>query len=299
MNKTHLHSHYYDAREYVDWVANVPFLLIHAGCLAVVWTGWSATAVVVAFATLAARMFGLTGGFHRYFSHRSYKTSRLFQFVLAWLGCAAAQKGPLWWAAHHRYHHRHSDTHEDVHPPGVKGFFWAHMGWVMSPSNDNTRYELMPDFADYPEMRWVNEHHYMPPASLIVVLLGLGQGLKVWAPELGAGPLQLLVWGFFISTTVLYHVTFSVNSFGHTFGRRRYGTDDDSRNNLWVALLTAGEGWHNNHHRFPGSARQGFYWWEIDMTHYALRILSWLGIVWDLREPSRAVLEEGRKGDVV
>ena len=294
MDKTHLHSHYAGTEERVDWIGNLPFLAVNLGTLSVLWTGWSPIALLVAFTTLALRMFGLTAGYHRYFSHRSFGTSRAFQFVLAFLGCAAAQMGPLWWAAHHRHHHRHSDTHEDVHPPGVKGFFWAHMGWVMSPSNEATRLDLVPDLTAYPELRWINRHHYVPPATLIVVLLALGAALQAWAPGLGTGPGQLVAWGFFASTTVLYHVTFAVNSFGHTFGRRRYETGDDSRNNWLVALLTAGEGWHNNHHRYPGSARQGFYWWEVDATHYALTALSWLGVVWDLRQPSAAVLEEGR-----
>jgi stearoyl-CoA desaturase (delta-9 desaturase) len=295
VSDAHLHSHYMDAEERIDWIGNLPFLAVNLGALAVLWTGWSPVAVGVACVTLAVRMFGLTAGYHRYFCHRSFKTSRAFQFVLAWLGCSAAQMGPLWWAAHHRHHHRHSDTHEDVHPPGVKGFLWAHMGWIMSPSNEKTRLDLVPDLSRYPELRWINRHHYVPPAMLIVALLVLGTWLATAYPELGTGPAQMLAWGFFLSTTVLYHVTFAVNSFAHTFGRRRYDTRDDSRNNWWVALLTAGEGWHNNHHRFPGSARQGFYWWEIDMTHYGIVLLSWARIVWDVRGPTAAVLDEGSR----
>jgi len=295
MDDARLHTHYMDAEERVDWVGNIPFLLVNLGSGLVLWTGVSAIALSVAVVTLAVRMFGLTGGYHRYFCHRSFRTSRTFQFVLAWLGCAAAQMGPLWWAAHHRHHHRHSDTHSDVHPPGVKGFLWAHMGWLMSPSNERTRLDLVPDLAQYPELRWLNRHHYVPPATLIVGLLGAGAWLQSAYPALGTSPLQMLAWGFFVSTTVLYHVTFAVNSFAHTFGRRRFDTGDDSRNNWLVALLTAGEGWHNNHHRFPGSARQGFYWWEVDMTHYGILLLSWLGVVWDVRGPTATVLEEGRR----
>ena len=168
MDNARAHTHYMDAEERVDWIGNIPFLLVNLGSVLVLWTGVSTVALCVAFITLAVRMFGLTGGYHRYFCHRSFGTSRFFQFVLAWTGCAAAQMGPLWWAAHHRHHHRHSDTHQDVHPPGVKGFLWAHMGWVMSPSNERTRLDLVPDLAAYPELRWLNRHHYVPPAVLIV-----------------------------------------------------------------------------------------------------------------------------------
>lgn len=294
-SNAHVRSHYRGAGEEVRWIGNIPFLVVHAACLMVLWTGWSPIALLMAFVTLAARMFGLTGGYHRYFSHRSFQTSRFFQFVLAWLGCAAAQMGPLWWAAHHRHHHRHSDTEHDVHPPGVKGFFWAHMGWIMSPTNQETRLDLVPDLTTYPELRWLNRFHYVAPISLAVLLWLLGDALATYAPALGTSGWQMLAWAFFVSTTALYHITFAVNSFGHVFGSRRYDTDDDSRNNWIVALLAGGEGWHNNHHRYPGSARQGFYWWEIDMTHYGLQLLALVGIVWDVRAPSKAVLQEGQR----
>ena len=278
----------------VTWTTNLPFLGVHAGCVLVLWTGVSPLAAGVGLVTLLVRMFGLTGGYHRYFCHHSFKTTRVFQFTLAAVGSAAAQKGPLWWAGHHRSHHRYSDTDADVHPPGVKGFYWAHMGWVMSPANVRTRTEWVPDLVRFPELRWLDRHHYAPPVCLAVGLFMLGTWLGRTQPQLGTSGLQLLAVAFFLSTTLLYHLTFAVNSVGHTVGEQRYATRDASRNGLLLALVTAGEGWHNNHHRYPTSERQGFYWWEIDMTHYLVVLLAWLGIVWDVRGPSAEVLAEGR-----
>ena len=277
----------------VYWFGNLPFLGVHLACFLVFWTGVSTTALVIAFITLSVRMFGVTGGYHRYFCHRAFKTTRAFQFVLAYLGAMAAQMGPLWWAGHHRSHHRHSDTEEDVHSPGVQGVFWAHAGWIMCPKNKPTKFEWVPDFAKFPELRWLDRNHYVAPISLGVFLFALGQWLATAYPQLGTNGWQLLVVALFCSTTVLYHATFAVNSLGHRFGSRRYETRDASRNSLWLALVTGGEGWHNNHHRYPASERQGFYWWEIDPTHYVIVLLSWVGIVWGIRGPAAAVLQEG------
>ena len=282
-----------DSTDTIDVVRNLPFIGVHVACLAAIWTGVSPVAVAVAFLTLASRMFGLTAGYHRYFCHKAFKTSRVFQFVLAFLGTAAAQKGPLWWAGHHRSHHRYTDTEEDVHPPGVKGFYWAHAGWIMSPKNQPTKEEWVADLMKYPELRWLDRNHYVAPIALGVALFGLGEWLATAAPALGTSGWQMVVIALLWSTTTLYHVTFAVNSVGHTFGTRRYATDDESRNSFWLALVTGGEGWHNNHHRYPASERQGFYWWEIDFTHYGVVLLSWLGIVWDIRGPAPAVLSEG------
>lgn len=279
--------------ERIEWLKNVPFLVLQLACLLVFWTGASPVAVVIGLVTLLARMFGLTAGYHRYFCHRAFKTSRAFQFVLAWLGASAAQRGPLWWAGHHRWHHRHSDTEHDVHPPGVKGMLWAHAGWIMSAGNNRTRTEWVRDFARYRELRWLDANHHVAPVSLGVALFGLGHWLGAAYPALGTSGEQLVVVALFCSTTVLYHVTFAVNSIGHRFGSRRYSTRDASRNSFWLALVTAGEGWHNNHHRYPASERQGFYWWEIDLTHYGVVLLSWLRLVWDVRGPSTEVLREG------
>ena len=264
---------------------------IHAACLGVIWVGISPIAVAVCAALYLLRMFAITGGYHRYFSHRTYKTSRLFQFILAFIGASSAQKGPLWWAGHHRHHHRHSDTDEDIHPPS-KGLWWAHVGWVVSPAYLETRMHEVKDLARYPELRFIDEWHLIAPVALGVSMFALGLGLE--AAGFDTNGWQMLIWGFFISTTLVYHGTFVINSLTHKWGRRRFATTDNSRNSFILSLITLGEGWHNNHHRYPGSERQGFYWWEIDLTHYALTVLSWFGIVWDLRKPPAHIYEEAR-----
>jgi stearoyl-CoA desaturase (delta-9 desaturase) len=253
-------------------IKTVPFILMHVVILAVIFTGISLPAVLLCVGLYLVRMWGLTAGYHRYFSHRSYKTTRTFQFLLALLGTTAAQKGPLWWAAHHRRHHKYTDQQGDVHSPRQNGFWWSHVGWVVSDMYDATDWEAIKDFSRFPELRWLNRWHLIPPVVLgVLCFLVLG-----W---------QGLVVGFFTSTVILYHGTFSINSLAHMWGSRRYKTGDDSRNNLWLALLTGGEGWHNNHHHYMASAKQGFYWWEIDYSYYVLRVLSWLRVVWDLRRP--------------
>lgn len=262
----------------VDWFRVLPFIGMHLACLGVLWVGWSWTAVWVAVALYAVRMFAITGFYHRYFSHRSYKTSRAAQFVFAVIGASSAQRGPLWWAAHHRHHHRHSDTEHDVHSPRHHGFWWAHMGWITAPGNFPTAFERVPDLTKYPELRFLDRFDILVPIALAVTLFLVG----------GA---QLLVWGFFISTVVLFHCTCFINSLAHQLGSQRYETGDDSRNSLLLALLTFGEGWHNNHHKYPGSARQGFFWWEIDLTYYGLALLQRLGIISDLRQPPARLLE--------
>jgi stearoyl-CoA desaturase (delta-9 desaturase) len=234
-------------------------------------------------------MFGITAGYHRYFSHRTYKTSRAFQFVLGFLGAMSAQKGPLWWASHHRRHHGYSDSADDVHSPVVRGFWWSHVGWFLCRKYGETDVQSIRDLNAYPELRVLNRFHALPPAALSVVTLGIGGLLRVIAPGMNTSATQMLVWGFFISTVLVYHGTFVVNSLAHVFGTRRFPTKDESRNNLLIALITLGEGWHNNHHYAPSSERQGFYWWEIDVSHYILKTLSWCGLVWDLQPPpSRA-----------
>jgi stearoyl-CoA desaturase (delta-9 desaturase) len=254
---------------------------IHAASLLVFVVGAPLEAVLLCVATYAIRVFGITGGYHRYFAHKSFKTSRVFQFVLAWLACSATQKGPLWWAGTHRRHHRYADAPGDPHSPR-EGFYYAHQGWVFDSKWEGTPSDAMRDFAAYPELVWLNRYHWVPPLVLAVACYGIG-GF--------AG----LVWGFAVSTTLLWHATYSVNSFAHIFGRRRYETGDTSRNNWLVALLTFGEGWHNNHHYYMASVRQGFFWWEIDVTYYVLRGLAALGIVWDLRLPTEAIVDGGSR----
>ena len=265
----------------VDWPRVLPFALMHAGCLGVLWVGTSGTAVGVAAALFVVRMFAVTAFYHRYFSHRAFRTSRAAQFVFALLGASAVQRGPLWWASHHRHHHAHADRPDDSHSAREHGFFWSHMGWFLSRANFATRMELVPDLARYPELRWLDRYDAAVPALLAVALYALGAGLET--AGVATSGAQLVVWGFCVSTIALYHVTFAINSLAHTHGSRRYATRDDSRNNWWLAIVTLGEGWHNNHHHFPGAARQGFYWWEIDLSYYGLRLLHLLRIVRDLR----------------
>jgi stearoyl-CoA desaturase (delta-9 desaturase) len=265
-------------KEQIEWVAMVPFWSVQIAAVAgVVALGWSWSGLALALASYYVRMFGVSAGYHRYLSHRSFKTSRAFQFVLAVLATTSAQKGPLWWAAHHRAHHKHSDMPEDVHSAKLRGFWWAHVGWILVRRYVPTEMDRVKDLAKYPELRWLNRWHLLPPVAFAV---GLYLTLGLWG----------LLWGFFVSTTLLWHGTFTVNSVSHLFGKRRYATTDESRNSFLMALfVTCGEGWHNNHHYYQRSERQGFYWWEVDTTHYALKVMSWLGLVWDLHEPPKHV----------
>ena len=278
----------------VDWPRVLPFLLVHAGCLGVAWTGASGIAIATAIALFWLRMFAITAFYHRYFSHRAFRTSRAAQFVFALLGATAVQRGPLWWAAHHRQHHAQADGLADPHSPKVHGFLWSHVKWFLARENFATREKLVRDLARFPELRWLDRWDAAVPAALALALHGVGAWLERAAPALGTGPWQMLVWGFCISTVALWHATFTINSLAHRFGSRRYATRDESRNNGWLALLTLGEGWHNNHHRYPAAARQGFYWWEIDISYLALKVLSALGIVWGLRPVPAAIRDSHR-----
>ncbi len=254
-------------------VGAVPFWTIHLVALAgVVYAGLSWSGLCLAVGTYFVRMVVVTAGYHRYFSHRTFKTSRLFQFLLAFGAQSAAQKGVLWWAAHHRWHHKHSDTPQDVHSALQRGFWYAHLGWILGPGNNETRLELVGDLAKYPELRFLNRKRIQLLPALVYALACLA-----------LGGVHGLIWGFFVSTVLLWHGTFTINSLAHLFGRRRYDTTDDSRNSMALALLTTGEGWHNNHHHYQSSARQGFRWWEIDVTYYVLRLLAAVGLVWDVR----------------
>jgi stearoyl-CoA desaturase (delta-9 desaturase) len=270
--------------ERMEFARLIPFIILHLGCLGVIWTGWSWTAVIVAAALYVVRMFAITGFYHRYFCHRAYKTSRAAQFLFALIGLTAVQRGPLWWAAVHRHHHAHSDEEVDAHSPMQKGFLWSHVGWLTSSRNFPTDYRVVRDLVRYPELHFLNRFDLIGPVLLLVLLYALGAGLEAFAPGLGTSGWQMVVWGFFISTTVLFHATCAVNSFAHTLGSKRFPTEDESRNSFLLAIITLGEGWHNNHHHYQSSARQGFYWWEIDISYYLLKLLAALGIVWDLRE---------------
>ncbi|MFT3881697.1 MAG: fatty acid desaturase [Gemmatales bacterium] len=254
------------------WVKNVPFILMHLACFAVFLPDVHATPVAIGLCIglYLLRMFGITAGYHRYFSHRAYKTSRFFQFVMAWLGCCAMQKGPLWWSSHHRHHHLHSDHEEDVHSPHVDTLWWSHIGWVLSKDYVHTDWQAIRDFSKYPELRWLDRNHWVPGLCLAILCYLVGG-------------LSGLVWGFFVSTVITYHATFCINSFCHIIGNVRYKTTDKSKNSALMALITLGEGWHNNHHYYQSSANQGFFWWEFDVSYYMLRTLSFFGLVWDLR----------------
>lgn len=283
--------------ERMEWGRLIPFVMLHLGCLGVIWTGWSWVAVATAVALYFGRMFLITGFYHRYFSHKTFHISRAGQFIAAFLGLTCTQRGPLWWAWVHRHHHKHSDEQEDFHSPGMQGFMWAHVGWLTSSGNFPTDYSKIKDLAKYPELVFLNRFDLIGPVFLAVVMLGWGWLLQTFLPALGTSPLQMLVWGFFISTTFLFHGTCFINSLAHVLGKRRYDTKDDSRNSMILAFITLGEGWHNNHHRYQASARQGFYWWEIDPTFYALKALSWLGVIKNLRPvPESAYHEDGHIG---
>lgn len=256
----------------IMYPSSIPFVLVHLACFAAVWSGitWSAVALGVALYWL--RIFAIGAGYHRYFSHRAYSTSRAFQFILAFVAQSTAQKSVLWWAAKHRHHHLHSDTRQDVHSPRHKGFVYSHLGWIFARRHDTTDLVKIADFARYPELMWLHKYHLVP-AVILAVLCFLIAG---WPG---------LVVGFFWSTVAVYHATFCINSLAHVHGRKRYVTGDDSRNNWLLAFLTMGEGWHNNHHACQSSVRQGFRWWEIDPTYYLLKALAWCGAVWDLKSP--------------
>jgi len=276
----------------VDWVRCLPFVALHLGCLGVIWTGWSWTSVGVAVLLYLVRMFAVTGIYHRYFSHKTYSTSRFGQFLLALWGGTTVQRGPLWWAYHHRHHHQHSDQPDDIHSPALHGFWWAHIGWITSRKNFPTDYSKVKDLARFPELVFLNRFDLIVPLFFAGAVAGLGAALEAWAPQLGVTLWQMVVWGFFISTTALFHGTACINSLAHVLGRRRFATEDDSRNSFILAIITLGEGWHNNHHRYQSATRQGFYWWEIDITYYMLRLLSLTGFIRGLKGVPEGIYRE-------
>ena len=254
----------------------VPFIGLHIACLGILWTGFTVESLLLCAALYVVRVFGITAGYHRLLAHRSFKAGRVTQFLIVMAGAMSLQRGPLWWAAKHREHHRDSDTPADALSPRHFGFMGAHMGWIFRP-----RYKadlnLIRDFAQYPELRWLEKNQYLPGMALGVACYLLGG----W---------DAFFVGYCLSTVLVYHVTFMINSLAHVFGRQRFLTGDDSRNNAVLAVLAMGEGWHNNHHYYPSTARAGFRWYEIDMTYYVLWTLSKFGLVWDLRQPPQSVL---------
>jgi len=268
------------------WIPLIAFAGLHILPLAALWTGVSAVDWWVCAGLYWARMFGVTGVYHRYFSHRTYSTSRVFQFVLAWLAMSSSQKGVLWWAGHHRHHHKFSDKPNDRHSPRQHGLYRAHMGWFLAPEHEATDFDRIPDFARYPELMFLDRYWWIPPTTLAAVVFA----------TLGASGLLI---GFMLSTVLLWHGTFTINSLTHVWGKRVYETGEDSRNSFILAIITMGEGWHNNHHYYQASAPQGFHWWQIDMTYYILRMLSAVGLIWNLRMPPAKVIAGNFRGGFV
>jgi stearoyl-CoA desaturase (delta-9 desaturase) len=274
----------------------IPFILLHLSCLLVFVVSFSWFAVAVAVFLYGARMFAITAFYHRYFSHRAFRTSRAMQFILAVWGNSSMQRGPLWWASTHRHHHQHSDEEVDVHSPKQHGFLWSHIGWITSQRNFPTNYDRIKDFAKFPELVWLNRHDQVVPLVVFGVLYLIGWLLEMYVPSLGTTGWQLVVWGGVVSTVALMHGTFCINSLAHVFGKARFNTGDTSRNSLMLALITLGEGWHNNHHRYMHAARQGFYWWELDISYYLLKMMSWCGLIWELKPVPKNIYEEARTG---
>lgn len=262
------------------------FFAIQATVLFVFTVPFRWELVAVAVVSYYLRIFGITAAYHRYFSHNAFKTSRVFQFILAYLGATAMQKGPLWWAAHHRNHHRYSDTEKDLHSPKQKGFWYSHMIWFLNNEYNDYDARIIKDYYKYPELVWLDRNHWIAPLSYAILLYLLGG----W---------DWLVYGYGVATFFVGHGTWTINSLAHVIGSRRFETRDDSRNNFFLAILTMGEGWHNNHHHYSHSANQGFYWYEIDFTYYILKILNWIGLIWDLKKPPVKVLDEGRRLDAI
>lgn len=280
----------------LDWLRVVPFIGLHLGCLLVFQVGVSAAAVAIAVALYLSRMFFVTAFYHRYFSHRAFEVGRLTRLVMALLGCTAGQRGPIWWAAHHRAHHLTADTAEDPHAPGYKGVLFSHTLWFLTRGSFQVQERRVQDWLRYRELRIVEKLDWLPFLLLGAGCYGLGVFLETRYPHLGTSGAQMFVWGFFVSTVVLYHATYSINSIAHRFGKRRFPTQDQSRNNFWLALITLGEGWHNNHHFYPVSARQGFRWWELDISYLGLKALQAVGLVGNLRPVPARVLAQSRSG---
>ena len=266
----------------VEWFRCVPYIAIHALVSLAFFHPFVWSCLLLCLFSYSVRMFAITAFYHRYFSHRAFKTSRFVQFIGGFIACCSAQRGPLWWAAHHRRHHRHSDTDKDMHSPKTNSLFWSHTLWFMTDYAVPTFLKEIPDWLKFPELRFLNRYDWIP--VVIWALSSFMIGEWVWFNSLtGMTGMMTFIWGFVIPTVLLYHGTFAVNSLTHLWGKKRFDTGDDSRNNSLVALFTFGEGWHNNHHFFPGSAKQGFFRGEFDLTYIGLRILSLFGLVSDLR----------------
>jgi stearoyl-CoA desaturase (Delta-9 desaturase) len=257
-----------------------PLLTVHLALLAIPFIEWSWWYVVWIVVLTRVIGLGVTVGLHRYFSHRSFKTPRWCQFLLAAAGCSALQKGPLWWAIHHRLHHRHSDDLGDPHSPVMDGFLYGHMGWLFARDLMHPDEKIVHDLTKYPELVWLDRFWMLPGLLLAAACFALG----------GWGG---LVYGYCLSVVLIFQITFAVNSFGHLFGPQRFDTGEGSRNNMLLGYLAMGDGWHNNHHRAPYSARHGFAWYELDMSFMFIRLMRLVGLAWDVKVPSRALMAGG------
>ena len=285
------HSTPFNDSNNVDWARIIPFVLLHLSCLLVFVFGVSKVAIVIALLLYWIRVFSIGAFYHRYFSHRTFKTNRAWQFFFAVLGTSSAQRSPIWWAAHHRSHHQFSDTEKDPHSPLRYSFWRSHVGWFLTHKNFHYDKSKVKDLLKFPELCWLERYDVIVPVTLILILFVLGTLLNIYFPMFNCTGLQLVVWGFSISTVATLHTTVSINSFGHKYGSRRYNTPDQSRNNFFLALLTLGEGWHNNHHHYPATAKQGFYWWEIDVTYYILVAMEKCGIITELKRVPQHIID--------
>ncbi len=275
----------------IDLTRIVPFIAIHLTCLMVFVVGISWVAVFICLLSYFIRMFAITAFYHRYFSHKSFKTSRFLQAFFAVIGATATQRGPIWWAAHHRHHHLHADSDCDTHSP-KDGFWHSHLKWFLMKKNFTTKSEYVKDLEKFPELKFIDRFDILFPIIYATGLFFLGGYLANSFPQLNASAGQVLIWGYFISTVMLSHVTYCINSLAHIFGFRTYETSDNSKNNFILAIFTLGEGWHNNHHCNPGSVKQGFKWWQVDFSYYILVLMKKMGLVWDFKYPNQSLLNK-------
>ena len=262
----------------------VVFWTVQASAAAVLFVPFEWSLVGLWAASHFIRAIGLTLAFHRYYAHRAFQMNRVARFVWTFIGTAAMQKGPLWWAGHHVNHHRFADREGDPHSPLVSGLYYAHVGWFLNDARHERLEASNPvvrDFSRAPEIVFLDRFFFLPPLMLAVTMYLVG-GFP-W-----------LVWGFCLPTVTLAHATFAINTVNHMFGSRRFDTIDESRNNVVTAIFAAGEGWHNNHHRYQRAARNGFYWWEVDPTWYMIRLMVAVGLAWDAHPVPERIYHEAR-----
>ena len=257
----------------INWVTAAFMVAFHVLALVALWFfSWQNLAVALVLHWMAVG-FGISLGYHRLHTHRGFKTSKTFEYFLAICGTLTLEGGPIFWVATHRKHHQLSDQDGDPHSPR-EGGFWAHMGWILFGDTHHNNTELMgryaPDLNRDRFYRWLNSYHWVPLTTLGLILLATGG----WS---------MVLWGIFLRVVVGLHGTWLVNSATHMWGTRRFETRDDSRNSWWVALLTFGEGWHNNHHAHPVSARHGLAWYEFDISWITLKFFNAIGVVSDLK----------------